>query len=69
MAVDIFLKLGDIKGESKDSVHKDEIEIVSWSFGAANAGSASSGGGMATREKLQCRISPSSRNWISPRRS
>jgi type VI secretion system secreted protein Hcp len=48
MAVDIFLKLGDIKGESKDSVHKDEIELMSWNFGAANTGSASSGGGMGT---------------------
>ncbi len=35
MAVDIFLKLGDIKGESLDSKHKDEIEIESFSFGQA----------------------------------
>jgi type VI secretion system secreted protein Hcp len=35
MAVDIFLKLGDIKGESMDSKHKDEIEIESFSFGQA----------------------------------
>ena len=32
MAVDTFLKLGDIKGESKDSKHPGEIEILSWSF-------------------------------------
>jgi len=30
---DMFLKIGDIKGESTDSAHKDEIEILSWSWG------------------------------------
>lgn len=35
MAVDVFLKIGDIKGESTDSKHKDEIEIESFSFGQA----------------------------------
>ena len=37
MASDIFAKLGDIKGESLDDKHKDEIEILSWSWGVANA--------------------------------
>ena len=32
-ANDIFLKLGDIKGESSDAKHKDEIEVLSWSWG------------------------------------
>lgn len=32
-ASDIFAKLGDIKGESVDSKHKDEIEVLSWSWG------------------------------------
>jgi type VI secretion system secreted protein Hcp len=35
MAVDIFLKLGDIKGESTDSKHPGEIVIESFSFGQA----------------------------------
>ena len=30
MATDMFLKLGDIKGESKDQAHRDEIEISRW---------------------------------------
>jgi len=34
-AVDIFLKIGDIKGESTDIAHKDEMEILSWSWGAS----------------------------------
>ncbi|MBY0538940.1 type VI secretion system tube protein Hcp [Patescibacteria group bacterium] len=30
---------------TKDKGHKDEIEILSWSFGASNAGSMSAGSG------------------------
>lgn len=37
MASDIFAKLGDIKGESLDDKHKDEIEVLSWSWGVTNA--------------------------------
>ena len=32
-ASDIFVKLGDIKGESVDSKHKGEINLLSWSWG------------------------------------
>jgi len=45
MAADIFAKIGDIKGESLDSKHKDEIEVLSFSWGVTNAGSMSSGSG------------------------
>lgn len=45
MAVDMFLKLGDIKGESQDDKHKDEIEVLSWSWGVSQAGSMHTGGG------------------------
>jgi type VI secretion system secreted protein Hcp len=45
MATDIFLKLGDIKGESLDDKHKDEIEVLSWSWGVNQPGSMHSGGG------------------------
>jgi len=39
-SADYYLKLGDIKGESKVAArsHKDEIDILSWSWGASNAG-------------------------------
>ena len=47
MASDIFAKLGDIKGESLDDKHKDEIEILSWSWGVSNAGAMGRGGGAA----------------------
>jgi type VI secretion system secreted protein Hcp len=45
MASDIFAKLGDIKGESLDDKHKDEIEVLSYSWGVTNAGSMASGSG------------------------
>jgi type VI secretion system secreted protein Hcp len=45
MASDIFAKLGDIKGESIDDKHKDEIEVMSYSWGVANAGSMGYGTG------------------------
>ena len=37
MASDIFAKIGDIKGESLDEKHKDEIEVLSWSWGMTHA--------------------------------
>ena len=45
MAVDVFLKLGDIKGESTDAKHAGEIDVLSWSWGVSQAGTAASGGG------------------------
>ena len=44
-AIDYFLKLDGISGESKDSKHKGEIEVLSFSFGETHSGSAGSGGG------------------------
>jgi type VI secretion system secreted protein Hcp len=44
-AVDYFLKIDGIKGESQDDKHKDEIQLESWSFGLSNAGSFGAGGG------------------------
>jgi type VI secretion system secreted protein Hcp len=45
VAPDIFAKIGDIKGESLDSKHKDEIEVLSWSWGVVNPRSTSPGSG------------------------
>ncbi|HLM98132.1 MAG TPA: type VI secretion system tube protein Hcp [Bryobacteraceae bacterium] len=44
-AVDYFLKIDGIDGESQDSKHKGEIELYSWSFGATQSGTHSGGGG------------------------
>lgn len=45
MAVDYFLKLDGIQGESVDTNHKDEIQIMSWSWGASQVSSVAGTGG------------------------
>jgi len=45
MAVDMFLKIDTIKGESVDDKHKDEIRVLAWSWGVSNSGSAHLGAG------------------------
>jgi type VI secretion system secreted protein Hcp len=47
MAVDAFLKItgAGYEGESHDSKHKNEIEVLSWSWGVAQTGTAAMGGG------------------------
>jgi len=44
-AVDYFLKLDGVPGESTDSKHKGEIDIMSWSWGASQSGTMATGGG------------------------
>jgi type VI secretion system secreted protein Hcp len=46
MAVDYFLKLDGVEGESTDSKHKNEIDVMSWSWGETNSGDAAHRGGM-----------------------
>jgi len=45
MAVDMFLKIEGIKGESQDDKHKGEIDIMSWSWGLSQSGGHHQGGG------------------------
>ena len=45
MAMDIFIKIGDLKGESRDDKHKESIDVLAWSWGMSNSGSAHTGGG------------------------
>jgi type VI secretion system secreted protein Hcp len=45
MAVDYFLKIDGIEGESKDSKHPKEVDLIPWSWGEAQTGSSSAGGG------------------------
>jgi type VI secretion system secreted protein Hcp len=44
-AVDYFLKIDGIPGESQDSKHKDEIQVLSYSFGESQSGTMAFGGG------------------------
>jgi len=41
----MFIKIGDIKGESPDDKHKDEIDVLSWSWGMSQSGSTHYGSG------------------------
>ena len=55
MAADIFAKLGDIKGESADDKHKDEIEVLSFSWGVTSLsgpGGPGTGAGKPTFQDL-----------------
>jgi type VI secretion system secreted protein Hcp len=46
MSLDMFLDItGEITGESKDSVHKDTIDVLAWSWGLSNSGTFHTGGG------------------------
>ncbi|TVY05093.1 type VI secretion system tube protein Hcp [Mycolicibacterium porcinum] len=45
MSTEIFAKIGDIKGESTDARHPDEIDVVSFSWGVAQTGPTGGGGG------------------------
>jgi type VI secretion system secreted protein Hcp len=53
MAVDMFLKLGDIKGESTDERHQDWIEIESFSWGTSQALPAVQAAAAAGKVSLQ----------------
>lgn len=48
MASDLFIKIGDIKGESLDDKHKDEVDVLAWSWGVSQSGSMHGGGGGGT---------------------
>ncbi len=45
MAVDMFLKLDDVKGESSDDKHRDEMDVLDWSWGMSQSGTTHVGAG------------------------
>jgi type VI secretion system secreted protein Hcp len=53
MAIDYFLKIDGIPGESLDSKHKGEIEVEAWSWGEANPVPPGGTGGGAGAGKVQ----------------
>lgn len=58
MAVDYFLELEGIQGESQDEKFKNQIQILSWSWGASNmssvAGTGGSGAGKVDLSDFSC---------------
>jgi type VI secretion system secreted protein Hcp len=58
MALEIFLKLGTIKGDSTDARHRDEIRVLSWDWGLESqpgqiGGSGGGGAGRTTFRRLR----------------
>src|SRR5688500_1353383 len=53
MAVDYFLRIDGIEGESTDSKHKGQIDVESWSWGETSSGYASGGGGGSGKVQIQ----------------
>lgn len=45
MAVDMFIKIADAPGESVDEKHKDEIDVLAWSWGMSQSGTTHAGPG------------------------
>ena len=55
MAVDLFLKIDGIEGESQKKGHKGEVDVLSFSFGAVQQGSFHSGGAGGGSGKAEIR--------------
>ena len=53
MAVDMFLKLAGIKGESTSHKHRDEIDVLSFSFGMSQVRAANGSGAAAGKAQIQ----------------
>jgi type VI secretion system secreted protein Hcp len=56
MAIDYFLKIDGISGESVDAKHKGEIDVEAWSWGEthpASPGAGAGGGGGAGKVQMQ----------------
>ena len=57
IAVDYFLKIDGIQGESTDAEHKGEISILSWSWGETQATVSGAGGGAGKVSMQDFRLS------------
>ena len=45
MAIDTYLKLGDLKGESQVKGFEDQIQVLAWSWGMSQSGTTHTGSG------------------------
>jgi hypothetical protein len=69
MAVDMFLTLDGVKGESEDKNHPKQIGVLSWSWGMSRSGSAHVGGGPpASAKSMAGRAKSPAPSFELPRR-
>lgn len=52
MAIDMFIKVDDIEGESQGAGHAKEIDVLAWSWGASQSGNAHMSAGAGGRGKV-----------------
>ena len=52
----MFSEIDGVKGESKNKTHAKQIDVLSWSWGMSNNGSADVGGDAGPARSM-CRIS------------
>ena len=64
-AFDYFLKIDGIQGESTDAKHKDEIEVLSWSWGETQERAPGSASAIGTRLPASPQPSSSTRQPAS----
>lgn len=55
LAVDMFIKLGEIKGESVDDKHKGDIDVLAWSWGVSQP-AARTGTGVAGKATVNALV-------------
>ena len=55
MAVDMFLKIDGISGESTDARHRDEIDVLSYNWGESQPPTASSASGSSAAGRVTMR--------------
>lgn len=52
-ATEMFLKMGEIKGESQDKVHREEIDVLAWSWGMTQSTATTTGGAGAGKVNVR----------------
>ncbi len=52
-AIDMFLKIDGIDGESSDAGHPGEIDVLKWSWGMSQSGASHGGGGGSGKVSIQ----------------
>jgi type VI secretion system secreted protein Hcp len=53
MAMDLFLKIDDVKGEADDAKHKGDIELLSWTWGLTRAAMPGGSSGKANVQEVR----------------